>query len=82
MRRAFERGFARLARPLGWRPEFGIGRLERWAARHRGVRMIERRAMPPLGHFSLIRFAREDDGATSPAGRVGAGNGNAARAER
>jgi phosphatidylethanolamine/phosphatidyl-N-methylethanolamine N-methyltransferase len=59
MRRAFERGFAPLARRLGWRPEFRIGRLERWAARHRGVRMIERRAMPPLGHFSLIRFRRE-----------------------
>ena len=29
-----------------------------WAARHGGVRVVERRPMPPLGHFSLIRFAR------------------------
>jgi len=26
--------------------------------RHGGVRLLERRAMPPLGHFSLIRFER------------------------
>jgi hypothetical protein len=29
-----------------------------WAARHGGVRVSERRATPPLGHFSLIRFGR------------------------
>ncbi len=57
-RALFEKGFAPLARRLGWRPEFRFGRLADWAARHGGVRVIERRAMPPLGHFSLIRFAR------------------------
>jgi len=58
VRRAFEQGFAPLARRLGWRPEFGWDRLARWAARHGGVRVIERRPMPPLGQFSLIRFER------------------------
>jgi phosphatidylethanolamine/phosphatidyl-N-methylethanolamine N-methyltransferase len=58
LRSAFEQGFAPLARRLGWRPEFRWERLARWAARHGGVHVIERRAMPPLGHFSLIRFAR------------------------
>jgi phosphatidylethanolamine/phosphatidyl-N-methylethanolamine N-methyltransferase len=57
-RAAFERAFAPLARRLGWQPEFRFDRLVRWAARHGGVRLVERRAMPPLGHFSLIRFAR------------------------
>lgn len=57
-RRAFELCFAPLARRLGWRPEFPYARLTDWAARHGGVRIIERRPMPPLGHFSLIRFAR------------------------
>ncbi len=61
MRRAFERGFAPLARRLGWRPEFRFGRLAQWAERPGSVRVIERRAMPPLGHFSLIRF-RKDGG--------------------
>jgi phosphatidylethanolamine/phosphatidyl-N-methylethanolamine N-methyltransferase len=54
-----EKCFAPLARRLGWHPEFGWQRLARWAARHGGVELIERRAMPPLGHFSLIRFARK-----------------------
>jgi phosphatidylethanolamine/phosphatidyl-N-methylethanolamine N-methyltransferase len=58
LRRAFEAGFAPVARRLGWRPEFRWERLAKWAARHGGVRLIERRPMPPLGHFSLIRFER------------------------
>ena len=57
-RRVFERCFSPIARRLGWRPEFSFRRLADWAAHHGGVRMIERRAMPPLGHFSLIRFER------------------------
>ncbi len=58
LRRAFEQGFAPVARRLGWRPEFGWDRLARWAQRHGGVRVVERRPMPPLGQFSLIRFER------------------------
>jgi phosphatidylethanolamine/phosphatidyl-N-methylethanolamine N-methyltransferase len=58
LRAMCERSFAPLARQLGWRPEFGWQRLAKWAARHGGIEFIERRAMPPLGHFSLIRFAR------------------------
>jgi phosphatidylethanolamine/phosphatidyl-N-methylethanolamine N-methyltransferase len=57
-RALIERWFVPIARRLGWRPEFRFERLMRWAARHGGVRLIERRPMPPLGHFSLIRFAR------------------------
>ncbi len=59
-RRVFEICFAPLARRLGWRPEFRFHRLTDWAMRHGGVRMIERRPMPPMGHFSLVRFAREN----------------------
>ncbi len=57
-RRWFELGFAPIARRLGWRPEFPFSRLAKWASRNGRVRMLERRAMPPLGHFSLIRYAR------------------------
>jgi phosphatidylethanolamine/phosphatidyl-N-methylethanolamine N-methyltransferase len=57
-RRVFERGFAPVARRLGWRPEFPWERLASWADQHGGVRLVERRPMPPLGHFSLIRFER------------------------
>jgi phosphatidylethanolamine/phosphatidyl-N-methylethanolamine N-methyltransferase len=62
-RRLFEQSFAPLARRLGWRPEFRWKRLAQWAERHGGVRLIERRPMPPLGHFSLIRFERLSAGA-------------------
>jgi phosphatidylethanolamine/phosphatidyl-N-methylethanolamine N-methyltransferase len=57
-RRLFEQCFAPIARKLGWRPEFRFGRLADWATRHGSVRVIERKPMPPLGHFSLIRFQR------------------------
>jgi len=60
-RKIFEACFAPIARKLGWRPEFPFQRLADWASRHGGVRIIERRPMPPLGHFSLIRFARLAD---------------------
>jgi phosphatidylethanolamine/phosphatidyl-N-methylethanolamine N-methyltransferase len=59
LRRAFERWFAPMARRLGWRPEFPWARLNTWANRTAGIRVIERRPMPPLGHFSLIRFGKE-----------------------
>jgi phosphatidylethanolamine/phosphatidyl-N-methylethanolamine N-methyltransferase len=57
-RRVFELAFAPLARRLGWRPEFPWSRLVDWAARHGGVRLAERRPMPPMGHFSLIRYRK------------------------
>jgi len=73
-RRAFETGFAPVARRLGWRPEFPWARLDTWAERHPEVHLIERRPMPPLGHFSLIRFAKPKansrDGNGSRAARV------------
>src|SRR4029077_6770554 len=56
LQREFEHWFAPLARRLGWRPEFKWARLAHWAERCGGVRVIERRSLPPLGQFSLIRF--------------------------
>jgi phosphatidylethanolamine/phosphatidyl-N-methylethanolamine N-methyltransferase len=57
-RRLFELAFAPIARRLGWRPEFPWERLVKWAARHGGITLAERRPMPPLGHFSLIRYRK------------------------
>jgi phosphatidylethanolamine/phosphatidyl-N-methylethanolamine N-methyltransferase len=57
-RKAFELAFAPVARRLGWRPEFPWARLTTWMARTPGIHLIERRAMPPLGHFSLIRYGK------------------------
>ena len=55
---AFEQSFSPVARRLGWSPEFPWARLTKWAERD-GVRLIERRPMPPHGHFALIRFAKD-----------------------
>ncbi|WP_230281560.1 class I SAM-dependent methyltransferase [Croceicoccus sp. Ery15] len=43
---------------LGWRTEFPWERYEAWAARTPGVQLVERRALPPLGHFSLVRYQK------------------------
>ena len=58
LRWAFDQWFAPVAWRLGWRTEFRWMRLAAWAERHGGVRVVERRAIPPLGHFSLVRFER------------------------
>jgi phosphatidylethanolamine/phosphatidyl-N-methylethanolamine N-methyltransferase len=59
LRRVFEQGFAPVARQLGWRPEFPWGRLTGWLDQTPGMHLIERRPMPPLGHFALIRFGKD-----------------------
>ena len=58
LRRSLEKWFAPATRKLGWRTQFAFERYEQWAARTEGLDLIERRAMPPFGHFSLIRFAK------------------------
>jgi phosphatidylethanolamine/phosphatidyl-N-methylethanolamine N-methyltransferase len=59
LRRALERWFSPAARKLGWRTEFSFERYSRWAQKTDAVQLVERRAMPPFGHFSLIRFAKD-----------------------
>jgi phosphatidylethanolamine/phosphatidyl-N-methylethanolamine N-methyltransferase len=72
----FEQSFAPVARRLGWRVEFRWQRLAQWAERHGGVRVLERRPMPPFGHFSLIRFERLPAGADGRGRARADGGGN------
>jgi phosphatidylethanolamine/phosphatidyl-N-methylethanolamine N-methyltransferase len=58
LQRDLEHLFAPFARRLGWRPEFKWARIAQWAERRGGVRVLERRAVAPLGQFSLIRLGR------------------------
>jgi phosphatidylethanolamine/phosphatidyl-N-methylethanolamine N-methyltransferase len=60
MRRSFEHWFQPAARKLGWRSEFLFERYSRWTANNPGMHLLERRAVPPFGHFNLIRFGKED----------------------
>ncbi len=75
LQRDFEHWFAPLARRLGWRPEFEWARLAQWAERHGGVRVVERRALPPFGLFSLIRFVRGEAMASAPLAVAGSDAG-------
>lgn len=59
-RRTVERWLMPLVGRLGWRSEFPWARFARWAERTRGVHLVERRPMPPFGHFALIRFGKSD----------------------
>jgi phosphatidylethanolamine/phosphatidyl-N-methylethanolamine N-methyltransferase len=43
---------------LGWRTEFPWARYAHWAEALPTVRLLERRPIPPLGHFWLIRFSK------------------------
>jgi phosphatidylethanolamine/phosphatidyl-N-methylethanolamine N-methyltransferase len=70
MRKALEKWFAPAARKLGWRTEFSWHRYEQWAAGHPTVHVVERRAMPPFGHFSLIRFGKTGGSAGQLADQV------------
>lgn len=58
MRALVEKGLAPLTGRLGWRTEFSWNRYVRWAETCKSVFIVERRELPPLGHFSLIRMSR------------------------
>jgi phosphatidylethanolamine/phosphatidyl-N-methylethanolamine N-methyltransferase len=55
-RAAFERWLARQTQHLGWRPEFPWERIGNWCASRPNITLLERRTMPPLGLFALIRL--------------------------
>lgn len=70
LRRFIEQQLAPLARLLGWRTDFPWARYARWVERARGIFLIERRPMPPFGHFSLIRFGKAETAAAVAAERA------------
>ena len=71
-RKAVEHFIAPAARKLGWRTEFPWQRYTNWVTRSERVYLIERRPMPPLGHFSLIRFGKHPAGAIEAQARLAA----------
>ena len=58
LRGTLEKAFSPVANRLGWRTEFSWERYFRWVEASRLVEVIERRALPPLGHFSLVRLGK------------------------
>ena len=60
VRLAVERWFSPAACKLGWRSDFSWQRYDTWLRRNSDIVLVERRAIPPFGHFSLIRFVKVD----------------------
>ena len=61
VRRFIEQKLQPVVRPLGFRTaEFAWSRYTKWLAGVRGMELAERRLIPPLGHFSLVRFRMAD----------------------
>jgi phosphatidylethanolamine/phosphatidyl-N-methylethanolamine N-methyltransferase len=58
LRNLVEKSLMPVTSRLGFRTEFAWDRYERWAANTPVVELLERRPLPPLGHFALIRFAK------------------------
>jgi phosphatidylethanolamine/phosphatidyl-N-methylethanolamine N-methyltransferase len=62
LRRVAEGMLQPIVRQLGWRSEFPWERFTRWADGRNDVHLIERRPVPPFGHFSLVRFGKSEKG--------------------
>jgi phosphatidylethanolamine/phosphatidyl-N-methylethanolamine N-methyltransferase len=59
MRRFIEQRLQPVVRPLGFRTaEFAWSRYAKWLAGAQGMQLVERRPVPPLGHFSLVRIRK------------------------
>ncbi len=58
LRDTIEKALMPITSRLGWRTEFPWSRYEAWAKRNGQVRLLEHRPLPPLGHFSLVRYRK------------------------
>ncbi len=58
LRDTIEKALMPITSRLGWRTEFPWSRYEAWAKRNGQVRLLEQRPLPPLGHFSLVRYRK------------------------
>jgi len=60
IRKTIEKGLMPVTSRLGFRTDFPFELYTDWAKDRSDVTLVEKRALPPLGHFSLVRFARHD----------------------
>jgi phosphatidylethanolamine/phosphatidyl-N-methylethanolamine N-methyltransferase len=61
MRRVIERTLQPIVTRLGFRTaDFSWSRYTKWLSGAKGIELAERRLIPPLGHFSLVRFRKTE----------------------
>jgi phosphatidylethanolamine/phosphatidyl-N-methylethanolamine N-methyltransferase len=70
MRYVIEQGIAPLSHQLGFRTDFSWAVFGNWAKRPHGMQLVERRAIPPFGHFSLIRFRKTENATAKPSSTI------------
>jgi phosphatidylethanolamine/phosphatidyl-N-methylethanolamine N-methyltransferase len=58
LRGKIEKALMPVTSRLGFRTEFSFSRYSDWAATMPDIELVERRELPPLGHFSLVRFRK------------------------
>ena len=59
LRGGIEKTLMPITSKLGWRTEFPWERYEAWALDNGRVELVENRPLPPLGHFSLVRYRKK-----------------------
>ena len=64
-RRTVEHILQPIVRRLGWRTEFPWTHFAGWIALRSDLRLVERRPVPPFGHFALLRFVKTEPAANS-----------------
>lgn len=60
LRGAIEKGLMPVTSRLGFRTDFPFALYTDWEAGRDDVTLVERRGLPPFGHFSLVRFAKHE----------------------
>ena len=60
IRKTIEKGLMPVTSRLGFRTDFPFELYTGWAKGRHDVTLVEKRALPPLGHFSLVRYAKHD----------------------
>lgn len=61
LRGGIEKALMPVTSKLGWRTEFPWSRYEAWAQANGQIELAEHRPLPPLGHFSLVRYRKKPD---------------------
>ena len=58
LRGKIEKTLMPITRRLGFRTDFPYSRYENWALANGRVELLENRPLPPLGHFSILRYRK------------------------
>ena len=61
LRGTIEKTLMPITSRLGFRTDFPFGLYTDWVATRDDVELIEKREIPPLGHFSLVRIAKLEE---------------------